>query len=591
MNKTLNINLAGLIFHIDENAYQRLDRYLTILKNQFQGIEGGNEIISDIEARIAELFKERTSTSREVITLADVEEVIAIMGKPEDYLDSEDAAHAGHPQMEYIPRSRRIFRDPDQRIIGGVSSGLAAYFNTDPLWIRLLFIVLAFAGPGIIIYLIMWIVIPKASTTAEKLQMRGEHVNVSNIERSIREEMRGVENSARDFTQKAREYDYKRSGRHIGGFFSDLGNFILDAARLIFKFIFKLIGFFFLIIGFIILFALAISLFAGGAELVGSDYTSAHFFEFMHLITENEGHYTLLMLALVLTVIAPLFLLIYFGIRILFNLDPLNSPTKSALAFSTFLGLVLLVIAGSRIGFQLSHESYVQEEVALGEHRTFYLTATDDSLTQQFAEDYDAPWIHTDVIDAFNNVEVDIRQSEDSTAYLIIQREANGTSRREARYHAEKVRYIIDLEDSVISIPVYYILAENEPFRGQEVEVTLYLPPGKAVYIDPSLTEYLYDVKNIQHQWDWEMGDKLWIMTDKGLSCDGCVIPEEEHQDSLEIHIDGDDDIDMDIDQEGINIKYKNETDSGNIRISHVGSGSQGSDSLQILKKSTVITI
>ncbi|MGB0177807.1 MAG: PspC domain-containing protein, partial [Owenweeksia sp.] len=139
MNKTLNINLGGLIFHIDEDAYHILERYLTTLKRQFSTAEGGEEIIRDIEVRIAELFRERTTKAKEVISSADVEEVISIMGKPEDYLDSEEDGASGRSfEDTYYTPKKRIFRDPDDRILGGVASGLAAYFNIDPLWMRLL---------------------------------------------------------------------------------------------------------------------------------------------------------------------------------------------------------------------------------------------------------------------------------------------------------------------------------------------------------------------------------------------------------------------------------------------------------------------
>ena len=123
MNKTLNINLAGLIFHIDEDAFKQLERYLDTLKRQFRSTDGGNEIVSDIENRIAELFRERTSDSKEVISLEDVLEVIEIMGQPEDYMDPEEEPQASSTSNMYTG-SRRLLRDPDNKVIGGVSSGV-----------------------------------------------------------------------------------------------------------------------------------------------------------------------------------------------------------------------------------------------------------------------------------------------------------------------------------------------------------------------------------------------------------------------------------------------------------------------------------
>ena len=542
MNKTLNINLAGLIFHIDEDAFNRLEQYLNILKRQFSNTDGGNEIISDIETRIAELFREQTSDSKEVINMADVEQVIGIMGEPEDYLDAEEETV---PPESELRGARRIFRDPENRIIGGVSSGLAAYFNIDPLWIRLLFVVLFFSGPGILIYIIMWIVVPKANTTAEKLRMRGEPVNISNIQRSIRDEMRGVEDSARNFSKKAANYDYSRSAKGVGGFFSDLGNFLLDAIRLIFNFLFKLIGIVFLAAGFVLLFAIVMSLFVGTVDVAGTEYGISHFFEFMHLVTENGSHYNYLMVSIVLSTIAPLFLLIYFGIRILFDLDPLNGPTKSALAIITFVGLVNLVVASVRIGLQFQDHGRVENKIALSGHQQYYLQMNQDSISIKYAEDYDANWIIYENIHTFNNVDVDIRQTEQELPYLLIRTESSGESRKDARNRAEEIHYEVVVEDSVIKIPSYFAIPINAKFRGQWIYVNLYLPEGYSVYFDESLAEYLDDVQNVQREWDFDMVNKLWNMTEYGLSCDGCKIPEEEV-------IPEDDEDTLDIGEEGI---------------------------------------
>lgn len=540
MNKTLNINLAGYIFHIDEDAYHRLEGYLTTLKRQFAVMEGGSEIISDIELRIAELFRERTSESKEVITDEDVQAVIGIMGKPEDYLDPEDEASMTGGEAAYTGRNRRIYRDPDNRIIGGVSSGLAAYFNMDPLWLRLLFVVLTFVGPGIIIYLVMWIVIPKASTTAEKLQMRGEEVNISSIQRSIRDEMKNVETSARNFSRKAADYNYRRSGNQLSDFFGDLGRFLVDALRVIFKFILVLIGIFFLFLGFVVLFALLGAVFASSTHILGTEYSIGQGLDFLQLVTLNEAHYHMLLAGVLLTVIAPLFLLIYLGIRILFRLEPLNRPTKSALAITTFIGLLLLLISGVRIGIQMDDHGSVSRDVALPPATSYYLTGIDDSVSQVFVGAYSSHWKNYGELSAFNFVDVDVRQASRDEAYLEVSVHSEGSTNREARYHANELRYKVEVEDSVIRLPLYYLLHEGEKFRGQEVDIVLYLPPGSSVYLAENLADYLDDVKNLQHTWDPDMVGSYWDMTKRGLTCRGCDIPQPEYEYEEDINLDTD---------------------------------------------------
>ena len=160
MNKTVNINLAGIFFHIDEDAYLKLQRYLEAIKRSFTDSQGQSEIIADIEARIAELFSERVQNDKQVIRIKEVDEVITIMGQPEDYL-VDDEIFEDEPQPTYKRKSspsKKLFRDTDNSYIGGVSSGLGHYFGIDVLWVRLAWIILIFgAGTGILLYICIMI--------------------------------------------------------------------------------------------------------------------------------------------------------------------------------------------------------------------------------------------------------------------------------------------------------------------------------------------------------------------------------------------------------------------------------------------------
>ncbi|NJK87360.1 MAG: PspC domain-containing protein [Bacteroidales bacterium] len=199
MKKTISINLNGLLFNIDEDAYEKLHAYINKIEVHFAGQESSAEIMADIEGRIAELFYEKTRVSNRVITLADVDEVILTMGNPVDFQEAEPetSSSSTHQQTHtYTYRTKRIYRDPDNRVLGGVCGGLGHYFNIDPLIFRILFIVLFFGyGTGLLIYIIMWIIIPEARTTAQKLEMRGDPVNVSNIGNFFRDEFNHVKNS------------------------------------------------------------------------------------------------------------------------------------------------------------------------------------------------------------------------------------------------------------------------------------------------------------------------------------------------------------------------------------------------------------
>ncbi len=158
MNKTVNINLAGIFFHIDEDAFLKLQRYLEAIKHSFTDSQGRSEIIADIEARIAELFTERIQNEKQVVGTKLVDEVITIMGQPEDYL-VDDEIFEDEPkasQRQPYKSAKKLYRDTDNSYIGGVAAGLSHYLGIEPIWTRLIWLLFAIGSGGtfIFIYLI-----------------------------------------------------------------------------------------------------------------------------------------------------------------------------------------------------------------------------------------------------------------------------------------------------------------------------------------------------------------------------------------------------------------------------------------------------
>lgn len=194
MKKTLTINISGTVFHIEEDAYDVLKQYLITLKSYFGEDEEGKEIVADIEARISEIFSESTGQNNQAITLEVVDDMIGMLGTPENF--SEEAGDE-KPLAGQGARKRKLYRDPEQTVLAGVCGGLAAYFNMDPVVIRLIVVLLALftSGAGILVYILLWIVVPKAVTTTQRLEMKGEEVTVKNIERFLKDEMNAVKES------------------------------------------------------------------------------------------------------------------------------------------------------------------------------------------------------------------------------------------------------------------------------------------------------------------------------------------------------------------------------------------------------------
>ena len=206
MKKTLTVNLGGTVFHIDEDAYQLLDKYLSNLRIHFRKEEGSDEIMDDFEMRISELLNERIRLGYEVITIEQVEEVIKRMGKPEEIFeeeekstDHEDNYRTQQQETHAQTTKKRLMRDPDNRILGGVAGGFAAYMDWDPTAVRIvLFLLMFFYGITVPLYFLLWIIVPMARTATEKLEMRGQSVTVENIGKTVTDGFEKVSNNVND---------------------------------------------------------------------------------------------------------------------------------------------------------------------------------------------------------------------------------------------------------------------------------------------------------------------------------------------------------------------------------------------------------
>src|ERR1700739_2872982 len=202
MNKTIIININGIVFHIEEDAYEVLKSYMSDVKRHFMNSADSLEITTDIENRIAEMFNELLAReSKQVIVEQDVKEVIGQMGTVEDFEKSEQDTEPTFSNTYYnTAEKRRLFRDPDDRILGGVCAGIANYFDIQVVWIRLAFaLTVFFAGTGALLYIILWIVVPKAVTRADRMAMKGEKLNLQGFKKNFEEELGSMRNNLSDF--------------------------------------------------------------------------------------------------------------------------------------------------------------------------------------------------------------------------------------------------------------------------------------------------------------------------------------------------------------------------------------------------------
>ena len=235
MNKTVNVNLAGQHFYFDQAAKTKLEIYFDEIKKHFTDEVLCQEIMTDVEARIAELLQQKTTHPQQVITIKNIEDIIEVMGEPNAYkIDEEEDKTEKTKQKKSL---RKLFRDPDDRFFGGVASGVAHYFGLQIKWVRLIWLLLALFSWGgfTILYIALWVFVPLAKTTTEKFMMKGEAVNLSNIEKKIKEEFQNV-------TENIKNADYKKAKRKMKSktsiFFHQLADFIM----LMFRFALKIVG-------------------------------------------------------------------------------------------------------------------------------------------------------------------------------------------------------------------------------------------------------------------------------------------------------------------------------------------------------------
>ena len=343
MKKTININLAGFVFYIDEDAYETLQKYLNNIRSYLGNTEGREEIIDDIESRIAELFSEK---QKQVITLVEVNEIIEVMGQPEDYMTEEEFEETTFQQP-----NKRLFRDPDNTVLGGVCSGVGHYLKIDAVWIRLIFLAMLWSGLSILFYFVLWAIIPKAETTAQKLEMKGKAATLSNIEDYVR---KGYENVKDDF----KNVDFKGAGekakRGASGFFAFLGELIsklFSALGKILSFIAsilgKLLGVIILVITVALIIVLTISFIIGSfIDInIGNDILVLPGFEFIGPDWGGPFHPIWYHISMMLTFGIPAFSLLLFALQLLFkNMGRLSGGVKIGLLAVWMISLVGFII-------------------------------------------------------------------------------------------------------------------------------------------------------------------------------------------------------------------------------------------------------
>ncbi|MCI9844019.1 PspC domain-containing protein [Flavobacterium pectinovorum] len=487
MNKTVNINLGGMFFHIDEDAYLKLTRYFDAIKRSLNNSSGQDEIIKDIEMRVSELLTEKQKSEKHVVGLKDVDEVIAVMGQPEDYrIEDEETTNQS---FNYATKKhKKLYRDKEKGMIGGVATGLGHYFGVDAVWVKIVFLIFVFAGfgTGILAYFVLWIVTPEAVTTSEKLEMTGEPVTISNIEKKVREEIDTL-------SDKFKNADYDKMGNHVKSGAERISSSFGDFVMTVFKIFAKFLGVILIMSGITVLILLLIGVFTLGTN-VFLDFPWDNFIEAGNFTEYPIWSFGLLMF---FAVGIPFFFMTLLGFKLL---SP-NTKTIGNIAKYTLLAIWIIAVAiaisiGIKQATEISYDNKAVEKKAIN------ITPTDTLYVKfryndYYAKDLDHHREFEFVQDSANNaliysndVRLHVLHTDETAPYLQIEKSARGNSFTSAKKRAEKINYNIEIKGNYLILDNYFLTDVKNKFRGQEVDVYLYLPEGQLFKPDASIQDY-----------------------------------------------------------------------------------------------------
>jgi len=518
MKKTMQINLGGQLIHIDEDAYERIQQYIDKLKQHLRNTEGRDEILEDLEMRMAELLLGKLGSARKIVCLADVEQVVQVLGHPDEFGETE-AAGGGSPNDagRQETRQRRLFRDTEGKIFGGVCMGLSTYLRLDVAIIRILFVLLGlFTGFGIMLYIILWIAVPKVGSTADRLAMQGRPVTFDNIRQSVEEELRDAERRFNDPDIQS------RLNRGVARLVGWIRVVLLGIARVI--------GVLLLVAVLVLAAWMATAWWTGGFMVNGGTFSDLGFggtnvLEVAGWFLPADLPGSLVNWAVALLLGSVLVILLQMGIRLLLRVPPVLSRGLWLLTVVLLLvGTIISVRIGLRMEAEFRNEARIVHSVPLPADRSFYrlelntLPIKPERMLHFDDEEDGGSLIAMGDQVYLDHLEVEILPSNDSLARLEWVATAHGPGKRLARTRAQGVEYEVGV-DSAGTIRLFDLLSypESDRFRDQAVQLFLYLPYGRAVHIDPSVAGYMAPLPRPAGSPEMETGGRTWYMSREGL--------------------------------------------------------------------------
>jgi phage shock protein PspC (stress-responsive transcriptional regulator) len=517
MDKTLKINLAGVLFQIDEDAYYILRDYLQALNRRFNNVPGGNETIEDIESRIAEIFQSQQSSAG-VTSKSNVEAMIQIIGNPDDFGPPESHSE---PKLTGTIR-RRLYRDPHDTIIGGVCGGIGAYLNMDPVWIRIAFILFTcFFGIGFFVYVALWIALPKANSDTQKRELYGDYY----YNRSD-----GSPHLRKDGTTA-----------RVGGAFNEVFRAIGKFFFIVFRIFMILLGVMFVVTGFVSILAFIMVFFFRypGFISMGSFDSNLFFLpDFLNCVVNPAITPWILWLSFV-AVAFPLIALVYWGIKMIFWFRAKDGIISLVFLILWVLSIATLSIILFNEGVSFSQTGRASSQEILQTKRdTLYIVADKKVKDLPVRKEFSLPDNHYSLFLSEPNDLLSIRSrlrlvvSNDKLIKIEIKKRASGHTRIDAVEKASSLIYNYRISHDTLFIDEFFTIPAGRKWAADELSVNLYLPEKTILHFDRACENMFTDRISISKEEDnivtdthvdfdtepWQLGNKYWIISEDGLS-------------------------------------------------------------------------
>lgn len=528
MDKTININIAGILFQIDEVAFRILRDYLQAINNRFRNVRGGHETIEDIESRIAEIFQSQKGLAG-VISKENVDAMISIIGKPEDF----DHIESETEPPVYSAQRKRMYRNPDDSIISGVCGGIGAYLNIDPVLFRILFVLFAvFFGVGFFVYIALWIALPPANTDTRKREMYG------NAYHSARSQNRQPKGATATSAPLYNTGYYNTSG--VGNAFNEVFRAIGRVCYIILRIFLIFIGITLVLTGFLVIisfFMVFVFKYPGAFSTDAFGTHLIYFPDFLNYIV-NPATAPWIIALTIIAVALPMLAFIYWGVKMIFWF-------KAKDGVLSLVGLVLWVITITALSIILFNEGISFAETATSTSTnilpntpdTLYLITEHKVADLKFDKEISLPdddntvYLVDSIKKIYINASLQLNLAEDNLVKIEIKKRSSGRTRADAARKAESLIYNYRMSNDTLYFDEYFTIPSGSKWTADFLAFNLFLPENTILHFDNSTENMFFDgifinkVKDdnvIDQKFDydtnpWELGNKYWILSEEGL--------------------------------------------------------------------------